>query len=57
MKKNRVGKTDLKISEIGLGCSGFGNLYSEIDVSETKEIINTAYNNGIKYFGKITNQI
>lgn len=50
MKKNRVGKTNLRISEIGLGCSGFGNLYSEIDLLETKEIINTAYNNGIKYF-------
>ncbi|MHA6259585.1 aldo/keto reductase [Sporosarcina sp. CAU 1771] len=44
MKKRELGKSELYISEIGLGCMSFGD-----DVTEAKNIIDAALHAGINY--------
>jgi aryl-alcohol dehydrogenase-like predicted oxidoreductase len=45
MKKNQLGKSDLLVSEIGLGCMSLGT-----DEKVARQIINAALEEGINYF-------
>lgn len=45
MRKNRLGMSDLMVSEIGLGCMSLGS-----NVTHAKEIIEAALDAGINYF-------
>lgn len=45
MKKRQLGKSDLMVSEIGLGCMSLGT-----DEKEANQIINAALEEGINYF-------
>lgn len=47
MKHRRIGATDLSVSELGLGCNGFG---SWVDAAETDRIVGTALDHGITFF-------
>lgn len=44
MKKNRLGKSDIMISELTLGCMSLGT-----DVNKAKEIIDVALDYGINH--------
>ncbi|EKD55175.1 MAG: hypothetical protein ACD_60C00025G0072 [uncultured bacterium] len=50
IKKRRLGKTHLKISEIGFGTASIGNLYQECSNKTAEETISTCYELGIRYF-------
>lgn len=59
MKYRKIGKTELEISEISLGCWTMGGLnwvngdpngWADVDESEIKEAINFAIDNGVNHF-------
>lgn len=50
MRTKLIGQTDVQVSEIALGCSAIGNLYRIISDEQTKEVLNCAWENGIRYF-------
>lgn len=59
MKYRRIGKTEIEVSEIGLGCWTLGGLnwnkgvsigWAEVDPSETKEAIHYALDVGVNHF-------
>jgi D-threo-aldose 1-dehydrogenase len=45
-----VGKTDLQITELGLGGAGTGNLYMEISDEQAEQTIKDAWKAGVRYF-------
>jgi len=49
MNKRRLGKSDLEVSEIGLGCNNFGYVKA-LDVNETRRIVHRAFDCGINFF-------
>ena len=53
MKYIKLGKTDIEVSKICLGCMGFGDdsMYKwSLDPKDTKEIVAYAYDKGINFF-------
>ncbi|WP_137153590.1 aldo/keto reductase [Rhizobium sp. FKL33] len=50
MKTRRVGKTSLKISEIGFGCAPLAGLYRPCSEEQAREVLQTAWDAGIRYF-------
>ena len=59
MKYRKIGKTELEISEISLGCWTMGGLnwvngdpngWADVDESEIREAINFAIDNGVNHF-------
>ncbi|XP_066911247.1 uncharacterized protein [Clytia hemisphaerica] len=49
MKYNDLGKTGMKVSKLGLGCSAFGGVYGTVDEQECYDIIEYCLKNGINY--------
>jgi D-threo-aldose 1-dehydrogenase len=45
-----VGKTDLKVSAVSLGCSGIANLYVEVAEPDAAALLDYAWQRGIRYF-------
>ncbi|MEE9428619.1 MAG: aldo/keto reductase [Paracoccaceae bacterium] len=50
MKRNRVGKTSVEVSEIAFGCASIGNLFREASDAESQNVLNCAWDAGINYF-------
>ncbi len=50
MKRNRVGKTSVEVSEIAFGCASIGNLFRETSDIESQKVLNRAWMEGINYF-------
>lgn len=50
MKTHSIGATQVKVSEISMGCSAIGNLYREVSEVEVNEVLNCAWDRGIRYF-------
>ncbi|MCV3763986.1 aldo/keto reductase [Rhizobium sp. TRM95796] len=50
MKTRRVGKTSLQISEIGFGCAPLAGLYRPCSDEQAREVLQTAWDAGIRYF-------
>lgn len=50
MKKRNVGKTNLQIDELGLGCAPLGGNFAELDYMEAAELVKAAQDEGIRYF-------
>lgn len=50
MKTNRIGHTDIRVSEISFGCSGLGNLYRMMEDSAAFAVLQRAWDHGIRYF-------
>ncbi|HAJ70282.1 MAG: aldo/keto reductase [Alkalibacterium sp.] len=46
MRKIKLGKSDLRVSEIALGCMRM----SELDTNDAKKVIETAHNEGINFY-------
>ncbi|WP_372803229.1 aldo/keto reductase [Paracoccus seriniphilus] len=47
---NQIGTTRVRVSDIAFGCSGIGNLYRRISDQEAFTVLQTAWDNGIRYF-------
>lgn len=50
MKRNRIGTTDVWVSDVSFGCASIGNLYREISDAQAQEVLQTAWEAGIRYF-------
>jgi D-threo-aldose 1-dehydrogenase len=50
MKTRSIGKTDLKITEIGFGCAPIGNLYHPVSDETVEQTLASAWDSGIRYF-------
>ena len=51
MKKNRLGKTGIYVSQLGFGASPFGNIYNtKVSQKTANLMINMAIDEGINYF-------
>lgn len=49
-RKNRIGKTDLEVTQLGLGGTGLANMYTAIDDASARELIRGASRLGINLF-------
>ncbi len=49
MKQRRLGKSDLQVSVIGLGCNNFG-FVANMDVNASRKVIDAAIDSGINFF-------
>ena len=50
MQKNRVGRTDIFVTELSFGCSSIGNLGRVVDDESVYDVLDHAWNAGIRYF-------
>ncbi len=51
MNRRRLGKTDLQVSPVGLGCMGFSHAYGQaVEKKEAVKIIREAYETGYTFF-------
>ncbi|MCK5748763.1 MAG: aldo/keto reductase, partial [Oricola sp.] len=50
MKTRKIGRTDVEVTEIALGCASIGNLYREIGEDQAQAVLQTAWDAGIRYF-------
>ena len=50
MEKRAVGKTDLKIDVLGLGCAPLGGNFVDLDYGQAVELIEAARSAGVGYF-------
>ncbi|MDR1798796.1 MAG: aldo/keto reductase [Bifidobacteriaceae bacterium] len=50
MKQNRVGRTDVEVTELGLGTAQLGDLYEKADQQLADAVIEAAWASGIRYF-------
>ncbi|MEE9426854.1 MAG: aldo/keto reductase [Paracoccaceae bacterium] len=50
MKRSRVGKTSVDVTEIAFGCASIGNLFREASDAECQNVLNCAWDAGINYF-------
>jgi D-threo-aldose 1-dehydrogenase len=50
MITNRIGQTDVHVTDLPFGCSGIGNLYHNIPKAEAAEVMACAWDAGIRYF-------
>ena len=49
-QQNQVGKTALKITQFGVGGTGFGNIYKAVGDQDALDTIDAAWKDGIRYF-------
>ncbi|WP_102226761.1 aldo/keto reductase [Acidimangrovimonas sediminis] len=50
MKTNRIGRTDVAVTEVAFGCASIGNLYREVTEDEAQAVLAAAWDAGIRYF-------
>ncbi len=50
MKRNQIGKTDVRVTDISFGCGAIGNLYRAITDDAAAKVLQTAWDHGIRYF-------
>lgn len=50
MRLNRVGRSNVEVTEIGLGTAQLGDLYEELDQAEATAIVDAAWDSGVRYF-------
>jgi D-threo-aldose 1-dehydrogenase len=50
MRSNRLGRTDVVVSELGFGAAPIGNLYTAIDDDTARATVDAAWAAGIRYF-------
>lgn len=50
MHLNRIGNTDVKVTEISFGCASIGNLYRAATDQAAQDVLQCAWDAGIRYF-------
>ena len=46
----QIGQTDVRVTPVSFGCASIGNLYREATDAEATEVLETAWQGGIRYF-------
>lgn len=46
----QIGQTDVRVTSVSFGCASIGNLYREATDAEATEVLETAWQGGIRYF-------
>lgn len=49
-ESRQIGKTDVTVSAVSLGCSGIANLYVEVTEQDAAALLDYAWQRGIRYF-------
>jgi D-threo-aldose 1-dehydrogenase len=49
-QKSQIGKTELAVDALGFGCASLGNLYHAVSDEESSRILDSAWDNGFRYF-------
>ncbi|MGI9368525.1 MAG: aldo/keto reductase [Ruegeria sp.] len=50
MKRNQIGKTEVKVTDVSFGCASIGNLYRAVSDDGAQEVLQDAWDAGIRYF-------
>ncbi|MGY6704523.1 aldo/keto reductase [Roseinatronobacter sp.] len=50
MKTTRIGQTAAMVTDISFGCASIGNLYREISDAAAQDVLQEAWDSGIRYF-------
>lgn len=50
MKTKQIGRTEVRVTEISFGCASIGNLYREASEAQVTEVLDRAWQSGIRYF-------
>src|SRR5215813_12136506 len=50
MRYNQFGTTQLRVSEIGIGCARFGGVFQSVTAAEVRRTLAQAMEQGINYF-------
>lgn len=50
MKTNRVGQTDVHVTDVSFGCASIGNLYREVSGQDSASVLQASWGAGIRYF-------
>lgn len=50
MRLNRIGNSDVKVTEIAFGCASIGNLYRAATDQAAQDVLQCAWDAGIRYF-------
>lgn len=50
MRRNRIGQTDVFVTELGFGAAAIGNLYRVTDDETAHEAVTAAWDGGVRYF-------
>lgn len=50
LRQNRIGNTDVWVSQLGYGASALGNLYTAMEDDEPAGIIDEGWRQGVRYF-------
>ena len=50
MRRRRVGRTDVHLTELGFGAAPIGNLYAEVDDDVAARAVDAAWDAGVRYF-------
>ncbi|MEM8974707.1 MAG: aldo/keto reductase [Pseudomonadota bacterium] len=50
MRRNKVGKTGVEVTDVSFGCASIGNLYREASEAEAQFVLQAAWDSKIRYF-------
>ena len=50
MQKSLIGRTGVEVTRLGLGCAPLGDLFHRLEESVAREVLDTAWDSGIRYF-------
>ncbi len=50
MRLNRIGNTDVRVTELSFGCASIGNLYRATTDDDAQNVLQHAWDAGIRYF-------
>ncbi|MEP3048169.1 MAG: aldo/keto reductase [Roseibium sp.] len=50
MKRNKIGKTDVSVTDISFGAAGIGNLGRSVSNEDAEAVLRSAWDAGIRYF-------
>lgn len=50
METRRIGTTDVEVTEVAFGCASIGNLYHEVSEMAARDVLQAAWDAGIRYF-------
>ena len=50
LRRRRLGRTEVQVTELGLGTAPLGNLYSALSDEEARSALDAAWDAGLRYF-------